>query len=75
MWRGRVSTDSSYTRTLNEADTLATELNVRDLHAEDSWQAIAIPNFSSGDIIDPNCRRESRREMPKVKMVRDTTNY
>jgi sugar/nucleoside kinase (ribokinase family) len=66
----------SYNRTLNEADTLATELNVFETFAPKIPKSYLDSEFLFLANIDPKLQARVRREMPKVKMVcGDTMNY
>ncbi len=66
----------SYTRTLNEADTLATELNVFETFTPKIPASYRDSEFLFLANIDPKLQARVRREMPKVKMVcGDTMNY
>ncbi len=66
----------SYNRTLNEADTLATELNVFETFAPKIPAVYADSEFLFLANIDPKLQARVRREMPRVKMVcGDTMNY
>jgi sugar/nucleoside kinase (ribokinase family) len=66
----------SYTRTLNEADTLATELNVFETFTPKIPASYGDSEFLFLANIDPKLQARVRREMPKAKMVcGDTMNY
>jgi sugar/nucleoside kinase (ribokinase family) len=66
----------SYTRNLNEADTLATELNVFETFIPKIPDSYRDAEFLFLANIDPKLQARVRREMPKVKMVcGDTMNY
>jgi len=69
-WRGE------YLRDLNEADTLATDLNVFAEFAPKIPAGYAESEFLFLANIDPVLQLRVRQEMPKVKMVAgDTMNY
>ena len=66
----------SYTRNLNEADTLATELNVFETFTPKIPGSYRDSEFLFLANIDPKLQARVRREMPRVKMVcGDTMNY
>src|SRR5579859_6719155 len=66
----------SYTRNLNEADTLATELNVFETFTPKIPASYRDSEFLFLANIDPKLQARVRREMPRVKMVcGDTMNY
>ena len=66
----------SYQRSLNEADTLATELNVFETFEPKIPAGYRDSEFLFLANIDPKLQAHVRREMPKVKMVcGDTMNY
>ena len=59
----------SYKRTLNEADTLATELNVFETFAPKIPKSYLDSEFLFLANIDPKLQARVRQEMPKVRMV------
>jgi sugar/nucleoside kinase (ribokinase family) len=66
----------SYTRNLNEADTMATELNVFETFTPKIPESYSDSEFLFLANIDPKLQARVRREMPLVKMVcGDTMNY
>lgn len=66
----------SYNRTLNEADTLATELNVFETFTPKIPASYRDSEFLFLANIDPKLQARVRHEMPQVKMVcGDTMNY
>ena len=66
----------SYTRSLNEADTLATELNVFETFAPKIPASYADSDFLFLANIDPQLQARVRKQMTGVKMVcGDTMNY
>ena len=66
----------SYNRTLNEADTLATELNVFETFTPKIPASYRDSEFLFLANIDPKLQARVRQEMPQVKMVcGDTMNY
>ena len=66
----------SYNRTLNEADTLATELNVFETFAPKIPKSYLDSEFLFLANIDPKLQARVRQQMPKVRMVcGDTMNY
>lgn len=66
----------SYTRNLNEADTLATELNVFETFMPKIPESYRDSEFLFLANIDPKLQAGVRRQMPHVKMVcGDTMNY
>ncbi len=66
----------SYTRNLNEADTLATELNVFETFTPKIPDSYRDSEFLFLANIDPKLQAGVRRQMPHVKMVcGDTMNY
>jgi len=66
----------SYLKSLNEAQTLKTELNVFETFAPKIPAAYEDSDFLFLANIDPVLQADVRRQMPKVKMVcGDTMNY